>query len=201
MDWILEHLKVVIAIAAAIAYWLNSQRKAGADERDDEDSGAAGTDANERTRHLQEEIRRKIEERRRGQPAAPSSMPPPVVRPRANLPMPPFGGSPEPQPAMRRATELWQEREAVRKEAAAETNAHTAAVLERQERLAEELRALEAARITARKRAAELAATQTAAVAREQASAQTLAGDLRDARDLRRAVIWREVLGPPVGLR
>jgi hypothetical protein len=80
-----------------------------------------------------------------------------------------------------------------------------AAVLARQEQLAEQMRALEAARLVERRRATALA-TEGRETDRVMASAATtgkeLLADLRGANALRRGVILaREILGPPVGLR
>lgn len=198
MDWILDHLKLVIAIAAAIAYWLNNRRKAEAEEADE--VSPANADARERTRRIQEEIQRKIAERHRGAAAAPAP-PPPMLRPDLPSPMPSFGDSPEPHSTMRRVvTDDWEQR-AAQREAQAETAAHHAAALGRQERLADELRALEATRLMVSKRTAEFATAEAAKAARKQSSAQTLVSELRGARNLRQAVVWREVIGEPVGLR
>jgi hypothetical protein len=79
-----------------------------------------------------------------------------------------------------------------------------AAVLERQERLAEQMRDLEQARLREQRRAAELGETMgSSQLARAGANTArgTLLDDLRGADNLRRAVVLREVLGAPVGLR
>lgn len=207
MDWILDHLQLVIAIAAAVAYWLNSQRKNATDDAEPQDSEEA-----ERTRRIQEEIRRKIAERRGGQapappPAGARPAPPPLLRPRpAELPMPPFGAPAQPVFAPRAAREERDDEARTPAEAdeRARTAARTAAILERQEKLAEEMRALEAARQEARKRAAQVATAETERQARENRAAvgaRSLAEELRDAKSARRAIVMREVLGTPVGLR
>jgi hypothetical protein len=75
-----------------------------------------------------------------------------------------------------------------------------AAELERQRLLAEQLAALQAERVAGRRRAEEA----TAAVAERAVAARAparLMEDLRDPAALRRAVLLREVLGTPVGLR
>ena len=200
MDWILNHLQLVIAIAAAIAYWLNSQRKNAASDATPEDDEEA-----ERTRRIQEEIRRKIAGRRSGQAptesvAPPRPAPPPLLRPRpSELPMPPFGAPPQPVFSPRTVRD-----EAGNVEDDGAERARTAAILERQEKLAEEMRALEAARVEARRRAAQVAAAEAetlAQQARDGRGGRALAEELRDAKSVRRAVVLREVLGMPVGLR
>jgi hypothetical protein len=73
--------------------------------------------------------------------------------------------------------------------------------LERQRVLAEQLAALEAERAAARRRAEEVAAAGAVRAAGVARAATRLGDDLRDPGALRRAVLLREVLGTPVGLR
>ena len=132
----------------------------------------------ERTRRIQEEIRRKIAERR-GLTVAPEAAP---VGPRMEPPV-----------------IFAEEREDPSVTAAAN------AVLERQQQLANQMRALEQARATEQRRAAQV----TAAIKTESESERglltgsrgDLLADLRDPASLRRAFVLREVLGTPVGLR
>ena len=132
----------------------------------------------ERTRRIQDEIRRKIAERRgttvvtEAQPVGSHMEPPEIVE---ELPVAPAYASP------------------------------SAAVLERQQQLADQMRALELAR------AAEVRRAVTANVALKTASESRggmlasarvdLLADLREPASLRRAFVLREVLGTPVGLR
>src|SRR5690606_7063216 len=129
-------------------------------------------EAAERTRRLQEEIRRKIVERRalanemeretfEQQPGpapevfeAPRERIPPMVRPTHTPPVDPFGGP------MRKIVRKLEEaaETANRKFELAEDGAAQAA-LERQRRLTEEMRALDAARIAQERRAAEITAS------------------------------------------
>lgn len=135
-----------------------------------------------RTRRIQEEIRRKIAERRglvipaevAPAPEAPAAFAPPVM----------VGDHPLVEVA---------------------PDATTAAIMERQERLAEQMRELEAARSLAQRKAADAAA---AARSEQESERGVVAGlnrgvlaDLQDPANLRRAFVLREVLGPPVGLR
>jgi hypothetical protein len=80
-----------------------------------------------------------------------------------------------------------------------------AAVLERQRKLADEMRALEAARAAEQQRAAQIYATVTAApsvaASRQPQVRDDPQAQLRDPRELRRAFVLREILGSPVGLR
>ncbi len=132
----------------------------------------------ERTRRIQEEIRRKIAERR-GLTVAPADAP---VGPRMEPPV-----------------IFAEEREDP------SVTAATNAVLERQQQLANQMRALEQARAMEQRRAAQV----TVAIRTESESERglltgsrsNLLADLRDPASLRRAFVLREVLGTPVGLR
>lgn len=199
MDWILDHLQIIIAVAGAIAYWLNARSKEKAGEEADYDGDgvpdsplrrkeepahpAERIDYDENMRRLREEIQRKIAERQ-GHPAG-QAIPP---LPRAVPPVLPD----------------WQRQQS--EERRAETERESAVVLERQRALAEQLAELKARRSAASHAANEATwATQPAAVAREVGQQ---AGDdihwlreLRNARSLRKAIVLREVLGTPAGLR
>jgi hypothetical protein len=213
MDWFREHLlQILIAVAAAIAAWLNNRKR----ERDGEsaDYDDDGVPENrpradmrpgqhpfepstmemgeaDRTRRLQEEIRRKIAERR-GQPV------PPVVAPRPTA---------QPIPEVIRR---YLEPETASQPSPAERAAKLAAArereaeLERQRALEEKMRELEAQRAEARRRATEAAFSPTTALAPGASSALSgaaLLADLRQPGSARRALILREVLGAPAGLR
>lgn len=188
MDWIRDHLQIVIAVAGAIAWWLNQRRQGQADgeeaaappETTFEDPALA-----ERTRKIREEIQRKIAERARGFPTETPTLPhddpgePPLVREVA-----------EPQPSLSRRSSTAQ-LEAQRQ----------AEILEEQAALADRLREAEQMKIAALKRARYEAATADNSDAARSLSRSTVLDDLRDPAALRRAFILREVLGPPVALR
>src|SRR5262245_49236072 len=81
MNWIFDHFQLVIAVAAAVAAWLNDRRKkaGGAGTEGEAPPQSTVTGEDDQTRRIQEEIRRKIAERR-GQaqaPAAPVQAEPP----------------------------------------------------------------------------------------------------------------------------
>ena len=237
MDWIIDNLQLVIVVATVIAVWLNNRRRENQGEAADYDEdgvpdnrfpsqsenrpfagGEAEMEQAERVRRIQEEIRRKIAERR-GQvppPAMPMpasrtenyETPPPMPAPsgvprRTDFPQAPTPPSmpPPPLPTAREVVFVPDE---------------TQAALERQRRLADEMEALEERRREAQRAARALATARTSAVAESEADVWTSAAatpastfapargvgaELRDRRALRRAVIWREVLDRPVGMR
>ncbi len=218
MDWILEHINVVLTIAGVIAYWLNQRyrekngepadydgdgtpehpgqrRELESQTRDGEDPEAA-----ERVRRIQEEIRRKIAERR-GQPV------PEVPMPRPATVLDPF------RPVFREETvpveppPLRAPAEPTRVEV---LKAEEAATLARQRQLADQLAELEKSRRDARRLAQATSERGTQAPAPAGLAKQAacvsfgtrgLTAELRDPRALRRAFILREVLDAPVALR
>ena len=227
MDWDWHYLKPLLIVAGAIAVWLKNRRgeqagrPADYDQDDMTDNRAPsrpwagevrelppvsrdGTDPEqaERVRRIQEEIRRKIAERR-GQ-AAPPPMPAPALGP-FNPQRPLFREQPS-VPAPRSAPPpMASVREVV-------TTYDDAAALERQKRMAEQLAELEERRHEARRAAQALAEAGPVFVptpAQESARAPGspaggtpgLTAGLRDPRALRRAMVLREILDPPLALR
>ncbi len=216
MDWILDHLQIIIAIAGAIAYWLNARNKARSDQSADHDGdgkpdahpyGGARSmreqadtmDREDATRRIQEEIRRKIAER---QAAVAAGRTPPSLSPVAR-------GEPSPWDL-----EQARRREEVAAARQAEIEQADAAALERQRGLVEQLAALQARRAEADREAKAMRAQRaqrevTAAVAVAGVGEGTSWGndgvgllkELRNAQSLRKAILLREVLGTPVGLR
>jgi len=178
MDWVFDHLQILILIAVAVAAVLKKLKPAGSaapgPARAAEDPEQA-----ERTRRIQEEIRRRILERRGAASPPPLSVepvpgpptlmeaPPMIEEVRPVVLPPPDTGTGEPPAAT---------------PAAAGTAGLEAAL--------SQLQQLEMARSA---RTAE--ATVTAFAVTEQSLG------LPDRSSLRRAVVWREILGPPVGLR
>jgi hypothetical protein len=141
-------------------------------------AGGPDPEMTERTRRIQEEIRRKIAERR-GATAATEALP---VGPGMEPPIVPLEQPAEPVLV-----------------------ASDAAVLERQKQLADQLRRLEESRVLSARRVAQVTADLKTESESERgmfaASHGELLADLRDPVSLRRAFVLREVLGPPVGLR
>lgn len=201
MDWIFDHLQLIIAVAAAIAYWLNQRRQAQADDGEENAAGPVRRDFNadpeeaERTRRIQEEIRRKIAERAGGGPIQvppPAPEPPPLFRTETSAPRPVAAPLP--------SREFTRQADAPPVAQPPPFQASAAAILERQRQLEDQMRELDAARKAAQRKAMAVAAQSAAQPAATEREGGLLA-DLRGARNLRRAIVLREVLGPPVGLR
>jgi len=183
MDWILDNIQFVIAFAAAFAWWLNKRRESAASE--DEEAApppmmhdtTAEDDA--RARRIQEEIRRKIAERRTLPPVAP----PPVIVPEW-VPSEPVAVEPP-----RRAEPRFDP---------------AAAVLEQQRNLEEKLRLIEITRRNAEALRAQVPALKVirsvSAAGRRSPPSALIAG-LHNISEVRRAIVLREVLGPPKGLQ
>jgi len=162
------------------------------------------TEEQKRMREIQERIRKKIAERRSGgaAPLAPPPVPPPraeatpALRPVRVPPLDPFGGP------SRREFIPFERSQPTPPPVPAEPS--DAAIMERQRRLAEEMRNLEAARATSLRRAAQLTAdrkSEDAVLAAPGIARASWRAELVNPASLRRAMVLREVLGPPVGLR
>ncbi len=209
MDWILDNLQLVIFIAGAIAYWLNQTRKGWAESGEEDvretrqphspipPRGEA--DNAEQVRRIQEEIRRKIAERRAAAEGrvAPPPMPVPSAEEDPWAPEPVYApAEPPPPPMPVRPPPLYSEEQ-------------DAEAVARQRRLSEQLAEAERARVEAKRRLEEMwdrpfsknvHAPAAAAIAAA-GPALTPRQILRDRAALRRAWIMREVLEKPVALR
>lgn len=182
MDWLLDHPQVLFAIAIVIAAILQKLKQSGRGKTAGEASAMDPQEA-ERTRRIQEEIRRRIMERRGLMPAPPPA--PASVEEAPEFPEPPPMFD-EVRPVM--VEPPWQ----AMNTAAAPGYSRE---LERQQQILQRLRELETARPA-------LAGTTSATVeAPVSAPANRLPADLRTPAGLRRAVVLREILGPPVGMR
>lgn len=210
--WILENLGIVIFVVIFITQILRGaarSKKAAAEHTATKDDAAE----QRRIREVQEQIRRQIAARR-GQAPAPAAPPPlrgesaPVPQPSPQTTQLPelFGG-----PLGRMLEELQKRAQPPPAAPAppaprpAMTEAHTLAEVSRQEELAEQMRVLEEDRLLARRKAAHLAADQRELAESEgglrTAARAQLNADLADPSSLRRALVLREVLGPPVAMR
>lgn len=180
MDWILNHLQFVLAVAGALAYWLNERRKAGSEEAPPPHQSKTFDDPElaERTRKIREEIQRKIEQRARG-----------YTQPQAEPPIEPEA----PPPVIREVV--------VARSSGRMDTQRQAEILEEQAALMERLREAEVMKAAAQKRLEFEAATADPAPELRAQTRSTVVEDLRSPAALRRAFILREVLGPPVSLR
>lgn len=200
IEWISEHLQFVITVAILFAGWVAQRLQKGTEEE-----GGSGEDSarktaqpgppsqqpavpvDEQVRRIQEEIRRKIQERAGGgrPPATPvprpiTPPPVPVAMPRSEpvlrVPTEPYQPTIQPPRLLPRVASLTEEQEA-------------------------ELRRLEARRREVRK--VEHAAIQSANAAKAAGTEEKnpWASELRDPSSLRRALVLREILGPPVSMR
>lgn len=197
MDWIFEHLRLVILIGGAIAYWINQRQKARRDEEEVDAKrraikpapapNAQVSEEAERVRRIQAEIRRKIQERAAGG-AQKRPQPPPL---------------PEESVAVAGAEEAASlaPMEAAKTEASRQGLDVDQALLQRQQELSAKMRELEEVRRLAGQKKAERFAEATTASLEERAAKGSLLAELRDPVSARRAIIMREVLGTPVGLR
>lgn len=202
MRWVLDNIQLIIVIAGAIAWWINQRaREKAGQEADFDDDGTPEPPGQrsfedpqlaERTRRIREEIQRKIDERRRLGEGYTTPARPPVPPAPDELRIPVEAD--EPPPLVR---------EVVVASATAPSLAEArrrAEILEQQAALAEQLREAEQMKLSAARRINYEAAVAEHQAPKSEARAALLA-DLRDAGSLRRALLLREVLGPPVGLR
>ena len=202
MEWIIENIWVLVAIAAVIGRIVMKvkggnaagNQPAAPKEYEFEDPELAA-----RTRKIREEIQRKIAERR-GQHAQPPVLQPAQARPT------PVSRSPESTTRPETLPEILREVLQPKPEPAPQVSrrlmqAHAAEELERQRALAERLKeAVQMKTSVARRVAFEESTADKAPAALQQARAGLL-DDMRSPQALRRAFVLREVLGPPVALR
>lgn len=212
MSWIFDNIGLIVFAVIAFSVVrkiraflqraeMETERRAASRQTASYDPEAA-----RRVQEIQEEIRRKIAERRGGhQPTV--SVPgaelreesPPYIPPARTAPLDPFGGP------MKKVLDQFERRLQPNPPVVKHSREAHAAQLVRQEELAEELRMLEESRVAAQRRAAQAAAASRTEAASERgmltASRGSLLADLHDPQSLRRAFVLREVLGAPVGLR
>jgi hypothetical protein len=195
MDWIFDNLQILIAAGAGVAYWLNQRNEAKEAEQQNREAEfeADDYDVSEdeaRARKIREDIRRKIAERSGG--SGPVRLEEPVEAP------PPLFERPfqeSPPVADPYAHDEWREEPPV----VVGPSAAEQAVLERQRVLQERMKELERQRSQTK----QLSATVTRKRPARSASKgmRSLRDDLRETGSLRRAIVLREVLGPPVSMR
>lgn len=200
LDWILSKLPTIIFVTIVLVQIVRGIAKA---RQQDPTPEPRHNEVEEARRN--EEIRRRIAERRAGHvrpPPEPARTEPPPVIERDPTAIPDL-----PEPLKRMLTQLEKRREPELTFAPPPPVLpdRSRAELERQYQLAEEMKALEEVRLLAKRRATQLAAAQAEAAttkgALRAAARGRLLEDLKDPQSLRRAVVLREVLGTPVGLR
>jgi len=195
--WIFEHIQVLIVVAGVVAWWLNQRRREKEGQSADFDGDGVPERAptaptyndTEQTRRVQEDIRRKIAERRTA-PPAPAATPPPIFQ----------------DPVQAMLKELQKRLELEPAPAAVPLPPPVPAIdqeqLTRQRELEEKLQVLDRERRATQSRADEL---QRRPDLYEPAINPTPAdgwlAELRDAKNVRRAIVLRELLGPPIALR
>jgi hypothetical protein len=189
MDWVLDHLQVLFVIAIAVVAVLQKLKRTHAGEAADEPP-AVDPEQAERTRRIQEEIRRRIMERR-GLASAPGpetmERPPPLPAPPPLIEeLQPFVVPPPLEQTMEESR-------------AASVSTHES---ESQQQMLQQLRELEAARAAAYQTVKPTAGAEaTIPASGGSRPVSRIPADLRSPAGLRRAVVLREILGPPVGLR
>ncbi len=193
--WLLDNPQILFVIAGAIAYWLNERRKAK-ENREMAEEARREPDADEmaeRTRRIQEEIRRKIEERQGRMP-----QPPPLYAEEEEEEEENVGGLPPPLPPLRPVLVSAEE---------APGAAELERVMEQQRRYAEQVEQLAAAERAAKTSAAVqpgmavYSTPEVGAATRVPRTERLVLSGLHDRAALRRAIVLREVLGAPKALQ
>lgn len=205
MDWILANFKLFVALVV-FAIWIaksigGAKKRAGQESAPPLPTSAEDPGEAERTRQIQEEIRRRILARQRGDVVGPTPPPIPIHRPTPAVVVvedretedAAYGGEgpnvPMPTAAAHQRADNAQQ-----------------AILEQQRLLAEQLHALRAAR-AAGASVSPLSPLALPAGARATISSheldcrRTLVRDLRHTASVRRAVLLKEILGPPLALQ
>ncbi len=194
MDWLLNHLFVLFIVAAAVANMVQKAKKAGTQQPA---RNVLDADATERTRRVQEEIRRKIAERAgrtlgETQSATQSSVVGPAsVPPSRNI----FQELARQMAEAKKTVEMRERAQAV---VEAKSQPQVVAGQEARE-LAEAQHTLQRQQRTEATAVAYNAADLKAVAVN--AARDRLLADLREPDSLRRAWVLREILGTPVGLR
>jgi hypothetical protein len=198
MDWILNHLFIVVFVAIGVANMLAKAKKAGAQQRPSQPArGSVDPDTAERTRRVQEEIRRKIAERAGRLPASPpiTSSSPSAGPPARNI----FQELARQMAEAKRIAEMQQ-----RAQAADEAQVQQRMEDEQKSRELAEARQLAEAQRTLQMEQQAVAADYSSEADQKTTTASArdkLLADLREPDSLRRAWVLREILGEPVGLR
>jgi hypothetical protein len=200
MTWLLNHPLVLLFVFIVVANLVKKPKQAGATPPPANKGPDA--DATERTRRVQEEIRRKIAERT-GRTLVGSPPRPPL----------PAAGPSSAPPSWNIFQELARQMAEAKRIAEARERAPAAAEAGTQQRMEDEQKSrelAEARRLTevqrTLQRQSQAAATAVAYRAPDQKTSAVsardrLLADLREPDSLRRVFVLREILGEPVGLR
>jgi hypothetical protein len=210
IQWILEHLGIVVVVVLFIVQMVRGVLEQ-AKNRQPRPMQRDASEEERRTREVQEQIRRQIAARRAAhQPEAPPVLPreqepPPMARPETTQMPAPFGEGPLGRMLEELQRKAQQHLPTPPPPSPVVVERRHLAEIERQQRLADELKALEEARHVAQRRAAHVAADRLAVIESEPAmrgeARKRLLADLSGTESLRRAFLLKEVLGTPVGLR
>ncbi len=195
MDWLTEYLDLLVPVFVVLMYLLQRMFVRG-----EEEGEARGPELDEEARRIQEEIRRKIVARQRGE-----DLPPPPVFERAENPPSPFVREPEvaPPPIQERFPRAdWRQMPEPPPVAVEPEPSLLDELRVQRERLREAREAKEAA--VNRTKTAGGRARRRAVEARVSVDGnlrEQLQADLANGDGLKRAFLLKEVLDRPVGLR
>jgi hypothetical protein len=216
MNWIFDNMQLVIVIASAFAWWLN-QRREKTDEAPPPSTLEKDREHYEQLRRqkkIQEDIRRKIAERRGESVPNERESPPALQRsrptPQSTQPVEP--AEPEIPPFLRELMGLPAETPKPEYRPEPPPVPTSAPVSNRQVQMEKELQALEAKRQEAEAMAASVRRSAGSKSASRRRKVRATGGaltvkdgawltTLRDPKSARRAIVMREILGKPVALR
>jgi hypothetical protein len=212
MEWIFDHLQLVIAIVVVAAWMLRgaARRASGHAEPEHHEIGPDDPEEVERTRRIQEEIRRRILARQQGVEPPPivSRQPPPLpdLAENAEVEKPEWGvEDSEPAPANPPHAKADAFPTEFPSPAATQTAA-MAALLEQQRLLAEQFEQVRAMKLAGSTAVPPLPdhggmGSAGANAADHRSLRRALRADLAGPPGLRRAVLLREILGEPPGMQ
>ena len=201
---------ILFFVLYGIAQFLGSKKKGDAAEEETEEYDREDADMEERARRIREEIRRKIEERRKQQgkpapqPVRPAAYDPTVSEqqqsPRSRPQPRTYQPEPAPQPVL--VPQPAESIPSLPADSSLERKLHEQRILlqksrEDKQEARERAREIETAarRSSRRKKKAVVMETHGDSLR------QDLLTGLRDPMSVRKAVLYREILDPPIGLR
>jgi len=204
VDWIFDNIFIIAIIGSAIARWLSGLKEDSSDSSSGERParGAVDVEQAERNRRLREEIRRKREQRRGGQTVAPAE----AVEPAKPAYDPHLPEQQQIPPILREMLGIPQEPQTVVVTPTPPPVPEVNPVLDRQQRMEQEMAELEIKRREADALARKAGVGQGGPRRRRAKSTSDLSerdflATLRNPQQARRAILLREILGKPVGLR